>query len=276
MFADLDESIRQLFIQRGNLDSGEVDISFDMPSREWASRLSRPTVSVYLFDVRENVELRSPLPWNVRPGPNNTAIKSRPEVRVDVTYRITAFANAVEDEHRLLARVLLTLFQHPQFPAELLQGSLAGQEIRTEAARPDGLIQSPADYWSVMDNDLRPSIDYRLTLSLDLTQEVTVGIALTRKTRMGQMNNGNGIVSAEELPYQIGGKVHRRDDSNAGVPGAKLTLVERALDAITDADGRYFFKGVPAGAYTLVIAAPGAKERRQRLEVPNGSYDVGI
>ncbi|MBI2930806.1 MAG: DUF4255 domain-containing protein [Planctomycetes bacterium] len=59
------------------------------------------------------MELKNPVAWNVRPGPNNTAIKSRPDVRVDLTYRITAFASAVEDEHRLLARVLLTLFQHP-------------------------------------------------------------------------------------------------------------------------------------------------------------------
>ena len=49
MFADLDESLRQLLVQRGNLDHGEVDIAFDMPTRDWASGISKPTVNLDLF-----------------------------------------------------------------------------------------------------------------------------------------------------------------------------------------------------------------------------------
>ncbi|MBI2930807.1 MAG: DUF4255 domain-containing protein [Planctomycetes bacterium] len=48
MFADVDESIRKLLVQRGHLDSGEVDISFDMPTRQWAAGVSKPTVNLYL------------------------------------------------------------------------------------------------------------------------------------------------------------------------------------------------------------------------------------
>ena len=101
-------------------------------------------------------------------APNNTTIKSRPDVRLDLTYCVTAFANAVEDEHRLLARALVTLFQYPNLPPELLQGAVAGQEIRTFAAQADGVMQSPAEFWGSMDNDLKPSIDYKVTLKIDL------------------------------------------------------------------------------------------------------------
>lgn len=48
MFADLDETIRQLLIQRGHLDSGEVDIAFDTPTRDWAAGIVKPTVNLYL------------------------------------------------------------------------------------------------------------------------------------------------------------------------------------------------------------------------------------
>ena len=36
MISDVDESLRRLLTERGNLNSGEVDISFDQPTREWA------------------------------------------------------------------------------------------------------------------------------------------------------------------------------------------------------------------------------------------------
>jgi hypothetical protein len=225
--------------------------------------------------VRENTELRNPSAWTVRPGPNNSAIKSKPEVRVDLTYRITAFATDVGDEHRLLARVLLVLLQNPVFPAELLQGQVAGQEINTETAQPGGLIQSPADYWSVLDNDIRPSIDYKLTIRLDLSQEITVGLVLTSQVKLGLSANGERPAQFEELPFQIGGRVHQSDDPEKVMAGATVTLVERGAETVTDRQGRYIFHNVPAGTYNLVVAAPGVEQRKE-IQVPSGGYDVGV
>ena len=62
------------------------DIAFDLPSRDWAAGVSKPTLNLYLYDIRECHDLKNPSPWVTRPGPNNTAIKSRPDVRVDLTY----------------------------------------------------------------------------------------------------------------------------------------------------------------------------------------------
>ena len=276
MFADLDESLRQLLVQRGNLDHGEVDIAFDMPTRNWASGISKPTVNLYLYDIRENTELRDPSAWKVRRGDNNTAIKSRPLVRVDLTYRITAFANNVEDEHRLLARSLLTLLQHPMLPEDILQGIVAGQEIPTVTAKPDGLIQSPADYWGALDNDIKPSIDYKVTIRMDLNQEITVGLALTSHIKLGRTVNGQSATDIEDLPLQIGGRIHDRDNPTEGIADATVTLLERALDAVTDDEGRYKFRGVPEGTYTLVIVAPERAEQRKQIQVPSESYDVGL
>ena len=58
MFADLDETIRLLLIRHVPLNLSEVDVSFDAPDREWSGRLSRPTVNCFLYDVRENEDLR--------------------------------------------------------------------------------------------------------------------------------------------------------------------------------------------------------------------------
>ena len=277
MFADLDESIRRLLVDRGNLDSGEIDIAFDMPTRDWAASISKPTINLYMYDLRENVELRNPTPWNVRSGPDNTAIKSRPDIRLDLSYNITAFANAVEDEHRLLTRTLVTLLQNPGLPDEVLQGLVAGQEIPTYVAQNSQVFQTPADYWGSIDNDIRPSIEYRLTLTLDLAQEVPVGVVLTSQFNVAQVNGRNGMVrDIEKMGLSFGGRIHRSGDTEAGIPGTKVTLLERALDSITDDEGRYQFSNVPPGRYTLVIVAPEMEERREGIEVPSGPYDVGL
>lgn len=276
MFADLDESIRDLLVQRGSLNSGEVDIAFEMPTREWAAGMARPTVNVYMYDLRQNFELRNPSPWQVRGGPDNSAIKSRPDVRIDVAYNITAFANAVEDEHRLLGRVLVTLLQNPIIPEDLLSGEVAGQEIRTTVGHPSKVLQSPADYWGSLDGDIRPSLDYRLTVSVDVSQEITVGLALTSIFKLGQTDETTGKAELFDLPLQFGGRIHERDNAEAGIEGVAVTLLERALDTVTDDEGRYTFHGVPPGEYTLIVNAPGMEERRERIEVPGNQYDVGL
>ena len=65
MFADLDESIRQLLVQHVPLDPSEIEISFDTPDREWSGRLTRPTINCFLYDVRENMKLRK-IGWETR------------------------------------------------------------------------------------------------------------------------------------------------------------------------------------------------------------------
>ncbi len=48
MLSDLDESLRQLLIRRGDLTPAAVDISFDIPTRDWSTPVTKPTVNLYL------------------------------------------------------------------------------------------------------------------------------------------------------------------------------------------------------------------------------------
>ena len=276
MFAEIDETISQLLIRRGNIDSGEVDIVFQMPTRQWAAGLSRPTINLYLFDIRENTELKNPNPWVVRRGLNNTAIKSRPEVRMDLTYKVTAFASTVEDEHRLLARSLVTFLQNPLLPEEVLHSSLVGEEIPTSVVS-NSPNQGLADYWGAMSNDVRPSLDYRVTTRIDLNQEIEVGLALTSRLIARHSEGQTATGRREVSPFRIGGKLHRIGDPDAGIAAARLTLVERGLDTTTDGLGRFILSGVPAGTYTVRIRAPGIDDEiSATLEVPGDNYDIAI
>ena len=101
MFADLDESIRQMLITEVPLNPNEVDISFERPDRTNIARFSRPTADLFLFDVTENVDIREN-GWQVTRTGDGMATLRWPPVRVDVRYLVTCWATAVEDQHRLL------------------------------------------------------------------------------------------------------------------------------------------------------------------------------
>src|ERR1700759_3152688 len=61
MLADLDETLRGLLrseLERHGFEG--VDIAFDAPAREWSGQLSKPTVNIFLYDLREAEGLRSP------------------------------------------------------------------------------------------------------------------------------------------------------------------------------------------------------------------------
>ncbi|MEK7216235.1 MAG: Pvc16 family protein, partial [Chloroflexota bacterium] len=77
MLSDLDDTIRELLVRTVPLDPTEVELAFDTPDREWSSRLTRPAVNCFLFDVRENLKMRA-VGWEVkRNGENNVGGRQR-------------------------------------------------------------------------------------------------------------------------------------------------------------------------------------------------------
>src|SRR4029079_14647924 len=105
MLADLDETLRVLLKRepaRHGFDG--VDIAFDAPAREWSSQLSSPTVNLFLYDLREPAEKRPEEGATDRTsGPQREV---RPPMIMQCSYALTAWTQAVEDEHRLLSQVL--------------------------------------------------------------------------------------------------------------------------------------------------------------------------
>ena len=59
MIADLDETIRQLIVKELPIRNNEIDIAFDQPKREWSARLTKPTINLFMYDLRENVQYRN-------------------------------------------------------------------------------------------------------------------------------------------------------------------------------------------------------------------------
>ena len=133
MIQDLDETIAALL--RRDLPpalAAQVQISFATPDDQFPSQsVTLPAIDLFLYDVRENLELRSNEVTLTRRG-DGTAIRTQPAVRVDFSYLITAWPsesapNPAEDEHRLLGEVMRVLLRYRTIPADVLQGELRDQ-----------------------------------------------------------------------------------------------------------------------------------------------------
>lgn len=273
MLADLDETLRQMLLRHVPLDPTEVEISFEAPDREWSGRLSRPAVNCFLYDVRENHRLR-PSGWEIR-RENGVATKHSGPLRFDVTYQITVWARAREDEHQLLWRVLAALVKHPTLPADLLQGNLKQQPVPIPAwvSQPEHMPQNYADLWQALDNRIRPSLTYVLTLALDPEIGYTSPLVLSDRPTV-DMGNLDRHEMAEA--HQIRGQVRDRQDPTKVIAGALVLLRETGARARTDDEGRFTFSGAPRGPVTLVVRAPGRTETTWPINVPDPSCELDV
>jgi Pvc16 N-terminal domain len=168
MLADMDEALRQLLLtelRRQRFDGAAV--SFEAPTGQWSSGLSAPTINVFLYDLREAAEQPGDT-WREHRA-NGSARLERPPLRLDCTYAITAWARAVEDEHRLLSQVLAILLAHQRLPAELLGERLAPpgehRPILGRVGQPKG--DGKAEFWSAIGGQYKVSLDYVVTLPCD-------------------------------------------------------------------------------------------------------------
>ena len=271
MFNDLDETLRQLLIADVPLDPREVDIAFDRPTREWSSRLSKPTLNLFLFDIRERMDFRDDS-WTVTRNADGKAERKRPPRRVDVAYFVTAWAREPADEHRILAGVLACMYRQGAISTEFLQGDLqkAAVPVLARPTMPDHLAK-PYELWGVLDNELRASLTWVSTVPLDVFAPVTG--PLVRTVELGFQRQGEAW---REAFVRVGGIAHARGNALVGIPNARVRVEGTALESWTDQEGRFIFPRLLPGDYQLTLEGPGGLNAAQTVTVPSESYDIPV
>lgn len=271
MFNDLDETLRQLLIADVPLDPREVDIAFDRPTREWSSRLSKPTLNLFLFDIRERVDFRDDS-WTISRSAEGKAERKRPPRRVDVAYFVTAWAREPADEHRLLAGVLACMYRQAAIAPDFLQGELQKSVVPVLArtTMPDHLAK-PYELWGVLDNELRASLTWVSTVPLDVFAPRTG--PMVRTVELGFQREGEGW---RESFLRVGGVAHARGNQAVGIPNARIRVEGTALETWTDEEGRFNFPRLLPGEYKLTLEGPGGLSAAQPVTVPSESYDIPV
>lgn len=274
MIDDLDEFLRQLLIREIPIRSNEVDIAFDQPSREWSGRLNRPTLNLFLHDLRENNQLRRN-EWEFIEKREGKLTKRRPHFRLDLHYMITAWAAETDDEHRLLTRTLMALLRWPKLPIEDLPESLQDQPVPVplRPAHHDQL-RNPADIWSALDNEIRPAVSCAITLALNPFKVVTEPLVRTRELVVGHARDTLKMLLDEQIEpdrlFLISGLVR----GDAPREDLRMRLVERGVNVPVNPEGEFAIGHLLAGEYTLELWAQQKRLAQRKIAVPSEEYDI--
>jgi hypothetical protein len=264
--ADLDEGLRSLLrreLERHGFEG--VEIAFDAPAKDWSGRLSGPAVNLFLYDLRHSTEGATAVPAQRRM--NGMTYMAPPAFRLDLTYAVTAWTKAVEDEHRLLSQVLAILFSHQQLPDDILSASTTGAESRIGRPRED-----KADFWSAVGGQYKASLDYVVSITVES------GVTFTRgpevRTRSIRLRHSDGPVSTMEEFHGFGGAV--RDGDGEPVAGAWIVVPELGLWTASAGDGRFRFRRVAPGEHVVQARTADGGTAEGRVTVPGAGIDLTI
>jgi hypothetical protein len=272
MLADLDETLRSLLKRElGRHGFDGVEIAFDAPAREWSGQLSSPTVNLFLYDLRESQESR-PNEWI--DDRSNGHREIRPPMLMECSYAVTAWTQAVEDEHRLLSQVLAVLFAFPVLPGDAMPARLQGLADRfpisgrIAQAKADG----KADFWNAVGGQYKASLDYVTTIACESGSAFERGPEVRTQTIGVRMADGPPGVVTEM--HRIGGTVTRK--GGEAVAGAWVAIPSLGLLATADDGGRFRFDRVPPGSHAIEVRAPDGGKAGAEVEVPAGKVDLVV
>lgn len=273
MLADLDESLRAL-LQRelGRHGFSSVDVAFEAPAKEWSDQLAAPTVNLFLYDLRESAEHRHRTIDERRSGAG--AFQTRPPLMLECSFAITAWTQAVEDEHRLLSQLLTILYSHPRLPADALSGRLSNGAQRYPIFGKVGQpkAEGKADFWNAVGGQYKASLDYIVTLSCEAGAAHERGPEVRELTvRVG---DSDGPPRAVAELHRAGGRV--TDSGGEPLAEAWIRLPDLGRWASSDEHGRFAIARVPPGEHRCVARVSDGSEAEATLTVPGGPVDLVI
>lgn len=163
MFHLIDHALEQYLRASVPLPASDVDVAFNAPAREWSSRISRPTVNMFLWDVRRSAGKQ-------RAGFEEVDIEGRtfrrmPPRVIELRYLVTAWSSEHRDEHQLLGNVTTAILASRSLPVEYLPDGFDlpdGRPVSLSLATTTDL--KPNDFWSSIDGQLKPGLDVVVTL----------------------------------------------------------------------------------------------------------------
>jgi Pvc16 N-terminal domain len=183
LIGDLDRTLSALLKrQLPRALAEQLQISFATPDDQFPPQsVSLPAIDLFLYDLRENLDLRSNEVFIDRRA-DGSATRTKAPVRVDFSYLITAWpseghANPAEDEHFLLGEVMRVLLRHRTLPEEYLQGSLKTQDPALPVSSlQTSRLQSLGEFWQALGGKPKAALNYQVTLSIEVEEPEEVSL----------------------------------------------------------------------------------------------------
>ncbi len=162
MLEELDGSLRDFLRAEVPLRADDVAIDFALPDKDWSSRLSRSTVSLFLFDIRRSTA-RSTAGRSVRQR-DGVYERLHQVQMIKLRYLVTVWTAEASDEHRVLGDILRLLAVSGDVPTHYLLGDLAelGNPVELGLGADDGPRSS--DLWSPLGVAPRANVELIVTM----------------------------------------------------------------------------------------------------------------
>src|SRR5947199_2206236 len=209
MIQHVDESLRAL-VKRDALNGSKADVAFDAPTKEWSSRRNTPTVDLYLYDIREDLDQREVMWESVRDDSGFVTERRPPARRFKLSYLVTAWTQRPEDEHRLLSSLLSCFLRNQTMPVELITGSLVGARlpITLNIALPPPQDRSISDVWSALGGQLKAPLDLVVNAPFEIKVAIPAGPPVLEEPRFS-FAGPDGESEDATTPAARGGRARR-------------------------------------------------------------------
>ena len=206
MINEVDETLRAM-VRADVVNGADVDVVFDAPTRDWASRRNKPTIDMYLYDIREDMRRRSQGVIERRNERGEVDERQALPRFFKLAYLITAWTQRPEDEHRLLSAVLASFMRFEVVPESFLTPLLAETRMAVgiQIAYPPPEDRQVSDVWSSLGGDLKPSVDLVVTMAVqpqrfyDVAQAVMAPLRL-RSVGQRTLDADDGVRHLRDAP----------------------------------------------------------------------------
>jgi hypothetical protein len=224
MIHDVDQLLERL-VRRDALNGSAVELVFDAPTKDWVARRSGPTVDLYLYDIREDLQRRVPTWEDARDAGGLVTGRQQPPRRFRLAYLVTAWTQRPEDEHRLLSALLSCFIRNAMVKPGELGGSLEDAELPVyiEVGQPASQERSLADIWSALGGELKPSLDLVVTAPIVVGRSTPFGPPILEGPTIGLAAGGTSETA--------GGRRRRRDEALPPLEPLPEETVPRGPDA---------------------------------------------
>ena len=167
----IDQSIECFLRATVPLSATDIDVSFKPPDREWGAKLTRPTVNVFLWDIRKSsARARSGMEELER---NGRTVRRVALPVIELRYIVTAWTSDHGDERALLGGLMRSILSHSELPREFLPHGLA--DVRPPTILMARAGEEHVDVFKALEGQLKPGINMIVATEVDIGRDQPVG-----------------------------------------------------------------------------------------------------
>jgi hypothetical protein len=235
----LDETLEAFLRATVPLDARDVDVSFEGPDTDWSAKLTRPTVNLFLWDIRRSSErAKAGMETLERDG---ALVRRLALPRIELRYLVTAWTTEHRDERALLSGLMRTILAHSHVPNDFIAEPLL------DLPAPALLMTRGEDEVSkALQGQMKPGLNLVVHAAVEIDAYTPAGPPVEAfDLRLTDRNTG----ATDVVPRRVAGQINDPDAVGA-------VVVSRHGKTTVNAAGRFLIAASPGDEITIDTVPP--------------------